>query len=96
MKDMDTICRFFAGLPPVQRRAAYVVALMQAKGVSYKEIGRRAPGKPVTKFLVSASVRGLKPWSPRVVIALESTLGARLGAFLEPGEVARLKAYKAQ
>lgn len=94
MKDMDQICRFYAGLNPHQRRAAYVVALMQIKGITYQEVGRRAPVKAVSKHLISAAVRGIQPWSPRIILALEATLGASLRAFLLPGEGQRLKAYE--
>lgn len=92
---MDAIVRFYSRLTPHQRRAAYVVAVMQVKGVTYQEIGRRAPGKPVTKHLISSAVRGCQPWSPRITMALEATLGCPLRAFLLPEEAERLKRFKA-
>lgn len=95
MMRMKKIVSFFGSLNWQQRRAAFVVAVMQAKGITYQEIGRRAPGKPVTKHLVSACVRGLQPWSPRIIMALEATLGLSLRVFLLPEEAARLKRFKA-
>jgi hypothetical protein len=95
MKGLEIIVGFLAKQSAPQRRGSYVRMLMQHKGVTFEEIGRRAPGARLTKWLISDAVSGGRPWSPRVVLALESALAVSLRAFLTPEEAARLREFKA-
>lgn len=92
MKDMEIIVGLLARFTPAQRRETYVHMLMRQQGVTFREIARRAPGRPITHFLVSDAVKGRRAWSPRIVRALEATLGVSLRPFLTPEEAGRLKA----
>lgn len=95
MRDLEIMVGLLAAFTPQQRRETYVHMLMRSKGVTFREIARRAPGKPITHFMVSDAVKGRRPWSPRVVQALEATLGASLRPFLTAEEAARFKTHKA-
>jgi len=95
MKGLEIIVAFLAKASAVQRRGAYVRMLMQHKRLTFDEIGRRAPGTALSKWLISSAVSGERPWSPRVVLALESALAVSLRAFLTPEEAAKLRAHKA-
>lgn len=96
MKGLEIIVGFLAKQSAPERRGNYVRMLMRSKGLAFDEIGRRAPGQGgLSKWLISDAVAGGRPWSPRVVLALESALAVSLRAFLAPEEAAKLRNYKA-
>jgi hypothetical protein len=95
MKGLEVIVAFLAKSSASQRRGAYVRMLMQYKRLTFEEIGRRAPGEALSKQLISSAVSGERPWSPLIVLALESSLSVSLRAFLTPEEAAKLRAHKA-